>query len=80
MLEDDPAMIAYLRSALDEVLVHLRPVSTIDEALKIASRNPPTAVLLGWPLEDREALPEVFSDVPQHARLHGGARHSALAR
>ncbi|NOQ84359.1 MAG: response regulator [Myxococcales bacterium] len=60
VLEDDPAMIAYLRSALDEVLVHLRPVSTIDEALKIASRNPPTAVLLGWPLEDREALPKFF--------------------
>ena len=57
VLEDDPAMIAYLRSALDEVLVHLRPVSTVDEALKIAARNPPTAVLVGWPLEDREALP-----------------------
>ncbi len=60
VLEDDPAMIAYLRSALDEVLVHLRPVSTVDEALKIASWNPPTAVLVGWPLEDREALPEFF--------------------
>jgi len=57
VLEDDPAMIAYLRSAFDEVLVHLRPVSTVDEALKIAGRNPPTAVLVGWPLEDREALP-----------------------
>ena len=30
VLEDDPAMIAYLRSALDEVLVHLRPVSTVE--------------------------------------------------
>jgi len=60
VLEDDPAMIAYLRSALDEVLVHLRPVSTVDEALKIASRTPPTAVLVGWPLEDREALPKFF--------------------
>jgi diguanylate cyclase (GGDEF)-like protein len=57
VLEDDPAMIAYLRSALDEVLVHLRPVSTVDEALKIAGRSAPTAVLVGWPLEDREALP-----------------------
>jgi GGDEF domain-containing protein/HPt (histidine-containing phosphotransfer) domain-containing protein/ActR/RegA family two-component response regulator len=57
VLEDDPAMIAYLRSAFDEVLVHLRPVSTVEEALKVAGRNPPTVVLVGWPLEDREALP-----------------------
>ncbi len=56
VLEDDPAMIAYLRSALDEVLVHLRPVSTVEEALKIAQRNPPTAALVGWPLADRDAL------------------------
>jgi len=56
VLEDDPAMIAYLRSAFDEVLVHLRPVSSIDEALKIAARNAPTAVLVGWPLQDRDAL------------------------
>jgi diguanylate cyclase (GGDEF)-like protein len=56
VLEDDPAMIAYLRSALDEVLVHLRPVSTVEEALKIAGRNPPTAVLVGWPLEEPDAL------------------------
>lgn len=57
VLEDDPAMIAYLRSALDEVLLHLRPVSTVEEALKIAGRNAPTAVLVGWPLQDRDALP-----------------------
>ena len=57
VLEDDPAMIAYLRSAFDEVLVHLRPVGTVEEALKIAGRTPPTAALVGWPLEDREALP-----------------------
>ncbi|MEM7435119.1 MAG: diguanylate cyclase, partial [Myxococcota bacterium] len=57
VLEDDPAMIAYLRSAFDEVLIHLRPVGTVEEALKIAGRNPPTAVLVGWPLEDRDALP-----------------------
>ncbi|MGB3050644.1 MAG: response regulator, partial [Polyangiales bacterium] len=56
VLEDDPAMIAYLRSALDEVLVHLRPVSTVEEALKIAGREAPTAALVGWPLQDREAL------------------------
>lgn len=56
VLEDDPAMIAYLRSAFDEVLVHLRPVSTVEEALKIAGRNPPTAVLVGWPLEAPDAL------------------------
>ncbi len=68
VLEDDPAMIAYLRSALDEVLVHLRPVSTVDEALKVASRNPPTAVLVGWPLEDREALPKFFQ---MFRSLHG---------
>lgn len=57
VLEDDPAMIAYLRSAFDEVLVHLRPVGTVEEALKISGRNPPTAALVGWPLEDRDALP-----------------------
>ena len=57
VLEDDPAMIAYLRSAFDEVLVHLRPVSSVEEALKVAGRNAPTAVLVGWPLEDRDALP-----------------------
>ncbi|TNF62827.1 MAG: response regulator, partial [Deltaproteobacteria bacterium] len=57
VLEDDPAMIAYLRSAFDEVLVHLRPASTVEEALKVAGRNPPTVVLVGWPLEDRGALP-----------------------
>ena len=57
VLEDDPAMIAYLRSAFDEALVHLRPVSTVEEALKVAGRNPPTVVLIGWPLEDRGALP-----------------------
>jgi DNA-binding response OmpR family regulator/GGDEF domain-containing protein/HPt (histidine-containing phosphotransfer) domain-containing protein len=68
VLEDDPAMIAYLRSALDEVLVHLRAVSTVDEALKIAGRNPPTAVLVGWPLEDREALPGF---VRMFRALHG---------
>jgi len=70
VLEDDPAMIAYLRSALDEVLVHLRPVSTVEEALKIAGRNPPTAVLVGWPLEDREALPQF---VRMFRALHGCA-------
>jgi diguanylate cyclase (GGDEF)-like protein len=68
VLEDDPAMLAYLRSALDEVLVHLRPVSTVDEALKIAGRNAPTAVLVGWPLEDREALPRFFQ---MFRSLHG---------
>lgn len=57
VLEDDPAMIAYLRSAFDEVLVHLRPVSSVEEGLKVAGRNTPTAVLIGWPLQDREALP-----------------------
>jgi len=57
VLEDDPAMIAYLRSAFDEVLVHLRPVGTVEEALKIAGRSPPTAALVGWPLADRDALP-----------------------
>ncbi len=56
VLEDDPAMIAYLRSAFDEVLVHLRPVGTVEEALKIAGRTPPTAAIIGWPLEDRDAL------------------------
>ncbi len=56
VLEDDPAMIAYLRSAFDEVLVHLRPTSGVEEALEVARRNPPTAVLIGWPLEDRDAL------------------------
>lgn len=60
VLEDDPAMIAYLRSALDEVLVHLRPVSTVDEALKVAARNPPTAVLVGWPLQESDAFPRFF--------------------
>jgi DNA-binding response OmpR family regulator/GGDEF domain-containing protein/HPt (histidine-containing phosphotransfer) domain-containing protein len=60
VLEDDPAMIAYLRSALDEVLVHLRPVSTVDEALKVAARNPPTAVLVGWPLQEADAFPRFF--------------------
>jgi len=60
VLEDDPAMIAYLRSALDEVLVHLRPVSTVEEALKIAGRNAPTAALVGWPLQDREALSQLL--------------------
>jgi diguanylate cyclase (GGDEF)-like protein len=70
VLEDDPAMIAYLRSALDEVLVHLRPVSTVDEALKIAGRSAPTAVLVGWPIEDREALPGFFQ---MFRGLHGCA-------
>ncbi|MGB5696464.1 MAG: response regulator [Polyangiales bacterium] len=68
VLEDDPAMIAYLRSAFDEVLVHLRPVSTVDEALKIAGRNPPTAALVGWPLTDRDALPRF---VQMFRSLHG---------
>ncbi len=68
VLEDDPAMIAYLRSALDEVLVHLRPVSTVDEALKIAVRNPPTAALVGWPLQERDALPRFLQ---MFGSLHG---------
>jgi DNA-binding response OmpR family regulator/GGDEF domain-containing protein len=70
LLEDDPAMIAYLRSALDEVLVHLRPAATVDEALKVAGRNPPTATLVGWPLEDREALPRFLQML---RGLHGCA-------
>ncbi|UCH28647.1 MAG: response regulator, partial [Myxococcales bacterium] len=68
VLEDDPAMIAYLRSAFDEVLVHLRPVSSIEEALKVAGRNAPTAALVGWPLQDREALPRF---VQMFRGLHG---------
>ena len=67
VLEDDPAMIAYLRSAFDEVLVDLLPVATVDEALKTAGRTPPTAALVGWPLEDRDALrrfSRVFRTVP----------------
>ena len=70
VLEDDPAMIAYLRSALDEVLVHLRPVSTVEEALKIAGRNPPTAALVGWPLQDRESFPGFLQ---MFRSLHGCA-------
>ena len=70
VLEDDPAMIAYLRSALDEVLVHLRPVSSVQEALKIAGRNPPTAALVGWPLQDREGLPRFLQ---MFRGLHGCA-------
>lgn len=57
VLEDDPAMIAYLRSAFDEALVHLRPASSVDEALRVSGRQPPTAALVGWPLDDRESLP-----------------------
>ncbi len=68
VLEDDPAMIAYLRSAFDEVLVHLRPASTVDEALKVAGRNVPTAVLVGWPLQDRDALPRF---IQMFRGLHG---------
>jgi diguanylate cyclase (GGDEF)-like protein len=70
VLEDDPAMIAYLRSAFDEVLVHLRPVGTVEEALKIAGRNPPTAAIIGWPLEDRDALPRFLR---MFRALHGCA-------
>lgn len=68
VLEDDPAMIAYLRSAFDEVLVHLRPVSSADEALKVAGRNAPTAALVGWPLDDRDALPRF---IQMFRSLHG---------
>ncbi len=57
VLEDDPAMIAYLRSAFDEFLVHLKPTGTVSEALRVAGRDAPTAVLIGWPLHDRESLP-----------------------
>lgn len=56
VLEDDPAMIAYLRAAFDEALVHLRPASSVEEALQIAARTSPTAALVGWPLRDRDAL------------------------
>jgi PleD family two-component response regulator len=38
----------------------LRPVSTVDEALKVAARNPPTAVLGGWPLQESDAFPRFF--------------------
>lgn len=68
VLEDDPAMIAYLRSAFDDVLVHLRPVSTVEEGLKVAGRNAPTAALIGWPLADRESLPRF---VQMFRGLHG---------
>jgi len=68
VLEDDPAMIAYLRSAFDEVLVHLRPTASVDEALKLAGRDAPTAVLVGWPLADREALPRFMQ---MFRSLHG---------
>lgn len=70
VLEDDPAMIAYLRSALDEVLVHLRPVSSVEEALKVAGRNPPTAALVGWPLQEHDALPRFMQ---MFRSLHGCA-------
>ncbi len=68
VLEDDPAMIAYLRSAFDEVLVHLRPASSVEEALKVAGRDTPTAVLVGWPLTDRDALPRF---IQMFRSLHG---------
>ncbi len=55
VLEDDPAMLAYLRSAFDDMLVHLHATTNVDEALQWASRNTPSAVLLGWPLADRDA-------------------------
>jgi len=67
VLEDDPAMIAYLRSALDEMLVQLRPASEVDEALKLARRKPPTAVLAGWPLQESDAFPrfvQMFRSLP----------------
>ena len=70
VLEDDPAMIAYLRSAFDEVLVDVKPVSTAEEALKVAGRHPPTGVLVGWPLADRESLPRF---VQMFRGLHGCA-------
>jgi diguanylate cyclase (GGDEF)-like protein len=68
VLEDDPAMIAYLRSAFDEVLVHLRPASSVDEALRVAGRQPPTAALIGWPLGERDSLPRF---VQMFRSLHG---------
>jgi DNA-binding response OmpR family regulator/HPt (histidine-containing phosphotransfer) domain-containing protein/GGDEF domain-containing protein len=68
VLEDDPAMIAYLRSAFDEVLVHLRSASSVEEALKVAGRDTPTAVLVGWPLTDRDALPRF---IQMFRSLHG---------
>lgn len=68
VLEDDPAMIAYLRSAFDEVLVHLRPASSVDEALRVAGRQPPTATLIGWPLGDRDSLPRF---IQMFRSLHG---------
>ena len=56
VLEDDPAMIAYLRSAFDEMLVHVHTVASVNEALKVCGRSPPCAVLIGWPLQDRDGL------------------------
>ena len=56
VLEDDPAMIAYLRSAFDEILLHVHTVASVNEALKVCGRNPPSAVLIGWPLQDRDGL------------------------
>lgn len=70
VLEDDAAMIAYLRSAFDEVLVHIRPVTSVEEALKVAGRSPPTVALVGWPLGDRDALPRF---VQMFRSLHGCA-------
>lgn len=57
VLEDDPAMVAYLRSAVEDTLIHLDAAPTVEEALELAEKLHPSIVVIGWPLQRREDAP-----------------------
>ena len=68
VLEDDPAMVAYLRSAVEDTLIQLDAASTCDEALSLADSLQPSVAIVGWPLSDPDQAPGFI----EHLRARPG--------
>ena len=91
VLEDDSAMVAYLRSAFDESLLQMVVASTADDAISLADKEQPNVVLVGAPLGDPQDVPrftQALRKVPGCAEVplillsmdgDAGACHRAVA-
>lgn len=69
LLEDDPAMVAYLRSAVEDTLIYLDAAPSCDEALVLAQTLRPSVAIIGWPLTRSEDIPGFLRDLRAQSEL-----------
>ncbi len=63
VLEDDPAMVAYLRSAVEDTLIYLDAAPNCEEALRLAQTLRPSVAIIGWPLARSKDVPGFLRDL-----------------